>query len=169
MKQLCLAALFSLLLAGCASPAAREVFVLEHVPVAAPEEPAYEIFCQLPDACACFQNGGDRIAESNDGTFFLDSRVLEGMDAAAAMRAMTGLEPERLRPVVLSAMGMTDYRFSWWAETDTGLWLCRGRLLEDQNRCYALTAAMRQNAGDAAKAACDRALESFSLNTGPTG
>ena len=167
MKQIAWIAALLCLLCGCAAKyETEEVFLLHDVPVPvdAPA-PRYEMFCQVPDAAVQAFAGEDGVVyEANSGDFFLSSRTLPGMDAAKAMRAITGMEPEALDPVELESMGMRDYRFTWWAQTEDGLWLCRGRVLEDTDCCYALCAACCPEDPDA-RSACDRALETFSLNS----
>lgn len=155
-----------LLLSGCSAPPAATVFYLEDTVPAASAQTYYDItFGVPPDAVLAVSNGDGtaRVYLGEDGRYAIYTELHPQQNAAAVMQKLSGFSAQTLQPIETQRLGMRDYRFSWCSETDEGLQLCTGAVLEDENCCYSLVFTAPEDCAKDCRELRTQVLDSFSL------
>lgn len=142
MKKIRLFVLLTVfLLSGCAVQAPECLILRDEIETLPVGTMKYSISVNLPEdmvEAVSVKNSDQRMYESADGSYFVITEVMTGCTAEDAIRQMTGYDPESLGIICTKNMSMTEYRFSWCANGETGILTCTGIVVEDAAYCYCL-------------------------------
>ena len=165
MKKLWLFVLTAVLLAGCSKQTALETVsdVLD-VPTAVPMQ---QILVQLPPELStpAMQNAEVGTLYLCD-TYSVTVQTAAGGDLQRTIRGATGMEKEDLQIIETAQGDCRRYQWVWTANTEEGIQIGRGCILDDGSYHYVLTALAEEKAAEQLRPVWQEMFSSFRLVAG---
>ena len=165
MKKGIAMCLLLVFLTGCSSPVWETVDdVSADAATVSGTDAAYRIETSLPQGMELLgQTDGWSIYSNADGTMEVETRTFPASDIAAAVKLLSGRDPEYLNVLQTERFGLPEYQFAWVSQTECGQQLHRADLVIDGTDCYAIVCSTLEQAGNAYSDEVRQVIAAFGL------
>lgn len=165
MKQLWMAAVLCLVLAGCGAEPTVET-ISDEILVSAMAQPR-QIQVDLPDNAVApvLESDGEQLYFSEE--YQIAVETLSGGDLSATVKALSGCDKEKLTLIKTRQGEIDRYDFVWAAAGEEGDLLGRAAILDDGSYHYCLS-VLRPATGEDSQIIWQNVFDSFTLAEGET-